>query len=161
MATCEKCAKLGSDYWEPESESSKQPAEGKIKIVATSLPTRRGISLSVTEDLEVVEDFGLRVRQAREKLGLNHEELGRKIGEKVSVLRKIESGRMVPDQKIAAKLEHALRIKLLVPVAEPETAPSSSPPSIGVTLGEIVHLKGEKRRRPEDESNHSPSERPF
>ena len=95
---------------------------------------------SLAETLEVAQDFGSRIRMAREELELSHEDLGRKIGEKVSVLRKIESGKMAPDHTLAEKLGHALKIRLLVSPSEPK-APSaaSSPPEI--TLGEVVQVK--------------------
>jgi len=159
MSTCGECAKLGSTYWEPQSKSLKQPAEKKTKTIARSVPIKREISVKVPEDLEIEDGFGLHVRRAREKLSLSYEELGRKIGEKVSVIKKIESGKMIPDQKLATKLEHALRIKLFVSRAEPETVFPSSPPRTSVTLGEVVHLKSEKRRSLEDEGNHSSSKR--
>jgi len=155
MMTCAKCAKLGSDYWEPESKSFRYSAKGKTGTIMKSAPVKKRKSVNVPEDLVIVENYGLLIKRAREKLGLKHEDLGRKIGEKVSVIRKVENERMMPDQKLAAKLEHALRIKLLVPLVEPETVLPSSPPSKGITLGEIVILKNGKRRRPKNEGNHS------
>jgi putative transcription factor len=72
---------------------------------------------------------------------LSHEDLGRKIGEKVSVLRKIESGKMTPDHRLAEKLQHALKIKLLVPPSEPKVPLTALPQPREVTLGEVVLLK--------------------
>jgi len=156
MTTCAECSELGSDYWKPESKSYRHPAETKTETAFRSIPVSRKKSVNVPEDSMAVEDFGLLVRQAREKLGLSHEELGRKIGEKVSVIRKIENEKMAPDQKLAAKLQHALRVKLFVPLVEPERTFPSSPPSKGVTLGEIAVLKNGKRRRlQKDEGDHS------
>ncbi len=76
---------------------------------------------------------------------LTHEDLGKKINEKVSVLRKIEGEKMTPDNLLTEKLQHALRIKLLVPVFEPKVpskALASRPAS--PTLGDIVQVKKEK-----------------
>ena len=98
----------------------------------------------VTENLELTRDFALQVRRAREGLELSHEDLGRKIGEKVSVLRKIESGKMTPDTMLAGKLEHALKIKLLVPPSEPKTPPIALPQPREMTLGELVGVKEKK-----------------
>jgi putative transcription factor len=95
----------------------------------------------VTETLELVGDLGQRVRQARRELELSHEDLGRKIREKVSVLRKIESGKMIPDLVLAEKLEHALKIKLRVPPSEPSVQPVSSSKPRGTTLGDLVQFK--------------------
>jgi len=143
MLVCNDCSKLGSVYWEAKTEP-------RLKKVAKRLPTpvlapRKQPSLSVAENIELVDDFGAKVRQAREKMGLNHEDLGKKISEKVSVLRKIESGKMTPDNLLTEKLQHALRIKLLVPVSEPKVpskALASRPAT--PTLGDLVRVKKEK-----------------
>ena len=95
----------------------------------------------MTETLELVGDFGQQVRQARRGLGLSHEDLGRKIREKVSVIRKIESGKMIPDLVLAEKLEHALKIKLRVPASEPKVQPVLSSKSRGTTLGDLIQFK--------------------
>jgi len=140
---CGNCAKLGSVYWEAKTEP-------KLKKVAKRLPQpilapRKQPPISVAETLELVDNFGAKVRQAREKMGLSHEDLGKKISEKVSVLRKIESGKMAPDNLVVEKLQHALRLKLLVPVSEPKVPPKAlaSKPAIS-TLGDIAQVKKEK-----------------
>jgi len=143
MLVCAECAKLGSVYWEAKTEP-------RMKKVSKRLPQpvlapRRQPSLTVEESLELVDDFGAKVRQAREKLGMSHEDLGKKISEKVSVLRKIESGKMTPDNLLTEKLQHALKIKLLVPVSEPKVPSTlaSSRPS-APTLGDIATVRKEK-----------------
>ncbi|MEM3617021.1 MAG: helix-turn-helix domain-containing protein, partial [Candidatus Bathyarchaeia archaeon] len=96
--------------------------------------------------LELVDDYDVKVRQAREKLGLTHEELGKKINEKVSVLKKVETRKIKPDDKLAAKLEHALRIRLLVPASQEKvpTTVVSKKPSRSLTLGDLVQLEKNK-----------------
>jgi len=141
MITCSECAKLGSGYWEAEPQR-------RTKRIAKPQPKqyipRKKQPPMVTEALELAGDFGLRVRRAREGLELSHEDLGRKIGEKVSVLRKIESGRMTPDLMLAEKLEHALKIKLLVPPSEPKVPSVALSQPRAITLGEVVRLKERK-----------------
>jgi len=107
----------------------------------------------LSEDLELIESFGARIREARREAGLSHEDLGRKIRERVSVLRKIETGKMTPDHILAQKLEHALKVALLVPPSEPKASRGFLSEPRGVTLGDIVNLKKgkaeetEKRKR--------------
>jgi len=141
MIVCGNCVKLGSVYWEarPRRRLKKvAKPQPKIFISGKRQPPKP------TEALELVDDLGLRVRRAREGLELSHEDLGRKIGEKVSVLRKIESGRMTPDHRLAEKLEHALRVKLLVPPSEPKAPSTALSRPHEITLGEVVHLKKRK-----------------
>ena len=46
--------------------------------------------------------------------------MGKKINERVSVINRIESGKMTPDTKLTRKLEKALNIKLLEKVDNDE-----------------------------------------
>ncbi len=96
---------------------------------------------------EIVEGYDSKIRQAREKLGLTHEELGKKINEKASVLSKLETGKMTPNNLLVTKLEHVLKIKLLVPIKEEKISqgfPKS--PNRETTLGDLIQLnkKGEE-----------------
>ena len=147
MLVCAECSKLGSVYWEAKTEP-------RMKKVSKRLPQpmiapRKQPPIIVEESVELIDDFGAKVRQSREKLGMSHEDLGKKISEKVSVLRKIESGKMTPNNLLIEKLQHALKIKLLVPVSEPKVpskALASSRPSVP-TLGDIAQVKKEKEKR--------------
>lgn len=160
MIVCQECAKLGSINSEPEVKSS-MPSHVSVKRTRrTPAPvflTRR-TTASVPEDLEIKEGFGSLVRTARERLGLSQEDLGKKIGEKVSILRKIEVERINPDRRLARKLEHFLKVELLVPTKDYEIPEdlSARPPSV-VTLGEIAELKTKSRRRSGNEGSSSSS----
>ena len=145
MTTCSSCAKLGSGEWKPEPASRGWPATSNTSIPKTAFIKKRGTAI-VSEDVVVVEGYGSLVRRTREKMGLSHVDLGRKIAEKVSVLKKIENEKMVPDQKVSEKLEHTLGIKLMVPLVVPKVPLPSIPSIKSVTLGEIVKLKDAKRR---------------
>jgi len=139
LMVCGECVKLGAIYWETRAPQSRRRV-----VKPPPRLSKRKPPPTITEALELVDDFGSRVRQGREKLGLSHEDLGRRIGEKVSVLRKVEGGRMVPDHRLANKLEHALQVKLLVPISEPKVPLVGLPHPREVTLGERVHLKRKK-----------------
>lgn len=142
MVVCEKCAQLGSMSW--ELQSSKRVNILLKPSSPKALQKRQPPSLP--EELELVVDFSLRVRRGREEMGLSQEDLGKKIGEKVSVLRKIESGKMAPDYKLAGKLEHILRIKLLAPLSKRKTPSKRLSTPREVTLGDVVRSRARKRR---------------
>lgn len=145
MLVCGECAKLGSVVWEDRTE----PRLKKVarRIAPPMLPPRKQPPLPVSDGLELTDDLGTKIRMAREKAGLSHQELGKRISEKVSVLRKIESGKMVPDNLLTEKLEHALRLKLLVPVSEPKvpTIALASRPA-APTLGDILKAEKDKKK---------------
>jgi putative transcription factor len=70
--------------------------------------------------MEIRLDYMKEIKSARELLGLSQDELGRKINEKPSVIGHLETGRLKPDDALARKLEHFLKIELFVPVEEIE-----------------------------------------
>ena len=78
------------------------------------------------QDLVLREDYGAVIKNARELLGITQEELGHKINEKPSMLGHLENGSMKPDDSLARKLEHALKIRLFVSEDEELTPPSSA-----------------------------------
>jgi len=141
MVVCSKCAELGSGYWEPKPQVRASRARRGINRQPVQPFAKRKQSTTVPEEFELVTDVGQQVRHARDQLNLSHEDLGRKIREKVSVLRKIESGKMVPDLALAERLEHALKITLRVPVSEPQVQSVSSSKPRGTTLGDLIQLK--------------------
>jgi len=142
LIVCTECGKLSSGYWEPKVQRrakksiSRQPIQPFIK---------RKQRTTVPETLELAENFGQLVRHARESLGMSHEDLGKKIRERVSVLRKIELGKMVPDLSLAEKLEHTLKIKLRVPTSEPKAQLNQSSRPHRTTLGDLIQFKVKKK----------------
>ncbi len=151
MIVCRDCAKLGSVYREIQPKRQRNVRKPIKPLSKVSM--KKASAPPLSEDLELVEDFGLRIREARREAGLSHEDLGRKIREKVSMLRKIETGKMTPDHLLAQKLEHTLKIKLLVPLSEPKASPRLLSKPHKVTLGEIVRLK----RKTEEAEKREPS----
>jgi uncharacterized protein (TIGR00270 family) len=71
-------------------------------------------------EYELDEDYHVKVRQAREKMGISQEELGRLLNEKPSVIRLIESKRLMPDTVLTRKLMHHMKLNLLVSTSDVE-----------------------------------------
>ena len=143
LVVCTDCAMLGSMSWELRPAGQRKPrAQVHRSLKQKSRPAiKRQSPLEPT--LELVADFGTRIRQAREAKRLRHEDLGRKINEKISVIRKLEGHKMKPDNKLAGKLEHALKIKLLAPPTD-EKLPKkllTAPSSRTLTLGDLIKSK--------------------
>ena len=147
LVVCGKCAKHGTIVWE-----EMKPKTARLKPSIARHPHLRiqsrkpSLQRAAESTLELAESFDVKIRQAREELGLSHEELGRRISEKVSVLKKIETGRMTPDNKLATKLEHALKIKLLVPISQEKTPQTKILKPVGreLTLGDLIQLNKKK-----------------
>ena len=145
LTVCSECSKHGKII--REEPTLKQ---GPPRKPLTPIPVKKKTA-TATVDItqEVVEGYDSKIRQAREKLGISHEELGKKINEKASVLRKLETGKMPPNNMLVTKLERALKIKLLVPVSE-EKIPQEIPklPNRELTLGDLMQLNKKGREEP-------------
>jgi putative transcription factor len=158
LTVCNECSKHGTIIWEETKPKAVTP---KPKATLQPLRTQSKKTTETTVDvgLELTENFDSKIRQAREKLGLSHEELGKKINEKVSVLRKIETGKIKPDNVLATKLEHALKVKLLIPASE-EKAPQTKipkPSARELTLGDLIQLNKKDMEKEEDKTERKQS----
>jgi putative transcription factor len=142
---CIECSKHGKIIYE-EIVPKQEPARKPFAPIPVKKQTPKA---TVDTTQEIVEGYDSKIRQAREKLGISHEELGKKINEKASVLRKIETGKMTPNNQLVTKLEHTLKIKLLVPVAE-EKSPQQIPkaPNRELTLGDLMQLNKKGMEEP-------------
>ncbi|HVP40423.1 MAG TPA: multiprotein bridging factor aMBF1 [Candidatus Krumholzibacteriaceae bacterium] len=149
MLVCSECEHYGSRSWEAETAPKPKPMPAlKPRLVSPPVPS---VQKTVQEAaLELVEDYPKKIRQAREKLGLTHEDLGRKINERVSLLKKIETGKMTPTQSLAEKLQHVLRIKLLAPAMEvkvPQKVLTAAKTRQEFTLGDLIKEKKTEETR--------------
>lgn len=94
LDVCETCARLG------------RRVSAQVRM---DMPERKQKGIAVSS---INPDFAVMIKSGRAKLGMNLEELGKKINEKASVLDRAEKG-MRPTDALARKLEKALKIKLL------------------------------------------------
>lgn len=71
-------------------------------------------------EYEIDPEYNLKIRQAREKMGLSQDQLGMMLNEKLSVVRMVETRKLKPDPLLARKFMHHLKINLLIPLSELE-----------------------------------------
>ena len=140
LTVCVECSKHGKvvtqDEYTPKQKPLGRPSP-RIPVMQQKKKTE--IKVEITQ--EITEDYTAKIRQAREKLGLTHEDLAKRINEKTSVIGKLETGKIQPSNILATKLEHALKIKLLTPITE-EKAATLTPKTANreVTLGDLIQL---------------------
>jgi len=92
------------------------------------------------EEVEVVEDYAERIRDAREGQGWTQQFLAHKLNERESFIKNIESGHMAPPVAVAKRLEKLLDIQLLEKPSRGEVETKVEPGS-DLTLGDIVNVK--------------------
>jgi len=91
---------------------------------------------------ELVEDYDVRIRRAREARGWKQADLGAKINERVTIIAKLESAAMIPNEALIRRLERALGIKLRekVPAVAVKKAGALGE---GMTLGDLLDMDEE------------------
>ena len=86
-------------------------------------------------DKELVSDYGVRIKKARQHQNLSREELGARIGEKTSTIAKIENQELRPLDKKVRYIEKILGIVLFQNV---ESAVVKKREVRGLTIGDLL-----------------------
>ncbi len=133
LRVCDRCAKFGTEVKAPARPVKAQGG------VPRPIVKRKERDIYDEIQTDLADDFPKRIQRARNAMGLNQEELGKKIGERKSVIQKLEHGDMIPTNKLIGKLERFLNIKLRVPRREEhKRAPAERRP---VTIGDLIDLE--------------------
>ena len=114
MIVCGGCSKLG------RSVGGALVRETHVRPIQASFVHRPAPAVASEAEYEMDPDYNVKIRQAREKMGLSQDDLGRILNEKPSVIRMVESKKLKPDPALTRKLTHHLKVTLLVPLSELE-----------------------------------------
>ena len=138
LLVCMKCSSLG----EPDIHIEKYPSRERRRALATPVKKKTGESRlpREIEELEIAEDYPKMIKEAREKKKMSQQELAKTVKERLSIIQKIELGKMTPDLRTSRALEHTLRIKLLLPRSE-TSVETDKPDQNGLTLGDVIQYK--------------------
>ena len=137
MVVCKECSKLGTVQKAPPKPKYLKQNKGK-KPANTR---KRNYPRNDEPSEELIEDFSFEVRKAREAKDWSREDLGKKINERVSVITRIETGKMTPDTKLTKKLERTLDITLLEKVDNIDLNQFINNSSGERTLGNVMKIK--------------------
>jgi putative transcription factor len=154
LTVCVECSKHGKIVTQEEyTPKPKSTSKSSTHIPVMQQKKKPKIRVEITQ--EIIPDYPVKIRQAREKLCLTHEDLAKRINEKTSVIGKLETGKISPSNILATKLEHALKIKLLTPIAE-EKNPQQIPKTAvnrEITLGDLIQFN----KSSEEQTERKPS----
>ena len=159
VLACNSCGKFGILIEEPTTPKTStkiafRGGESSIMSKPKSIPPPQTIPPSIPtkknrEEEELKEDYCEIIRHAREKLGLTRKELAESIFIRESMLARIETGKLVPDNDVKQKLEKTLEISLMVSTQDAanaaQYAQKNEPKSMRtLTLGDFAHIKKKK-----------------
>ena len=134
LDVCGNCARYGkpADKWTPVSRKI-SPTE---RVIVTHKP-RRDVFDKLQD--EIVPDYALVIKKARESQGLTIEELASKMMEKAALIRKIEREELIPEDTVRKKLETALNIKLTEKFSSQDQRGGGF--ISGTTLGDVAVIR--------------------
>lgn len=122
LNVCESCSDMGETV---ESKSTNQ------KRRKTSDPRTRKV---------LVDDYGSRIKKAREEEGISIKELSDELNEKSSLISKLEKQELKPENSLAEKLSDRLGVDLYT---NPEVTSYSQddPDDSKATLGDVADIE--------------------
>jgi len=135
LLLCERCAKRAVKAYPLGAQKAGQRKQAPR-------PPARAVRAGPAVVEEVVDNFAEVVREARERAGLTRDALAAMVGVKVSVIRRIEEGTLVPPVDLARKLERVLKVKLIEVVDEGALRGAGVGAGWEPTLGDVVVFKG-------------------
>ena len=103
LRVCKACAHYGTVVVENKNVRAGPVAHAKAN-------SRLYEQMNHDLEVEVEEDYGRKLKEAREKAGLKQTELANRINEKQSLLRKIENEEIVPSDEVMRKIKRVLNL---------------------------------------------------
>ena len=140
LNVCFKCKRFGRLVRAPN------PQQGRANPSGSPYQTHRPSS---RPEIELIENYGSKIRSAREKMGLPLNVLGEKISEKESFLDRIEKQKTRPPIPVIRKLEKELGIILTEETdnsSAPEEKSFKKSSSHALTLGDILEIERKKKK---------------
>ena len=133
LDVCGQCRRFGEIIERPT-----RPVERPVVPKPRYAPVRRRELIQM-----VTEDYANKIRQSREKTGLNQEQFAGRLNEKESVIQKMEAGQFTPSINLARKLERLLKIRLIEEYSEDGEIPiqTEKTKDESFTLGDFVKDK--------------------
>jgi len=126
--------------------SPQKSSGGSQRSRPTKKPTKRRGGPHLDE-MVLIKDYAETIRSARQKKGLNQEELAQAIGERITTLQSIEAGKLKPTQKVIRGLERELGISLLEAIGTVPLKKLRGKRAGGPTLGDVVKVKRKKSQK--------------
>ncbi len=137
LNVCAKCAKYGKKLgrnWQNVQQSDTDKPKPKAYVPR-----------EFREEYELIENYGHKIREIREKSNLTLEEFAKQLKERASYIDKIENHKAKPDKKLADKIYKQFKLKLYVPASESEGV-STSKKSQGMSLFDIYLMEKNNKK---------------
>ncbi|MDR0334710.1 MAG: multiprotein bridging factor aMBF1 [Methanomassiliicoccaceae archaeon] len=148
LNVCQNCMRFGEEYKAQQAAGSgkaKANAPAPSAAVIEERLQKREKRMQTkdvyanTQSVELVDDYGRVIKDARLAAGMDLEQFAASIFEKKGILAKVEANDLVPDEKLMKKIEKALNIKLTEVVQS--SVGTNKTPGTKMTLENFIKKK--------------------
>lgn len=146
LQACPKCARFGKPV-------TRRPKKRTIKPILRSQPIKKSQSRPIKppkkdflHDKILVDGYGRSIQEARRKHGLGRAEFAKMIKEKETLLARIEAEKVLPTDRVVAKIERELDIELKTEVTDEGSIIEDFIPK-STTIGSIAKIKRKKSNK--------------
>lgn len=140
LDVCGECAKFGTEVQQPKKSAVKASVAkrpGTAPVVIPPAKRKRDVFDYIVGD--IVDDFGVRIRNARMEKGWSQKDLAMEIKERELLIKKVEKGDLIPEDELRMKLEKVLDIRLIDVATEDEAKRKAD--TLVPTLGDVISIK--------------------
>ncbi|MFX1501131.1 MAG: multiprotein bridging factor aMBF1 [Promethearchaeota archaeon] len=144
ITVCYNCAQHGVKIQKPPKTTHVSKSYSQDRRTP---PKRQIRNRGLTDEYELIPDYAKKIRNKRSSLELNQDQFAQKLNEKPSLIRRIETGKVEPNIKLAKKIEEVYKIKILKKTDEIEVDVQNNKymkKSSGISLGDIAFIKKKK-----------------
>ncbi len=151
MPSCELCGKDTDSLTKTKIEGAKLDVcdscadmGEKVETPSKNVKTKKKSSSSTSKKRNtksLANDYGEKVKEAREGKQLSIQELSDELNEKASLLKKIEQEKLKPEKSLAEKLEKKFDIQLYVNPEVSDYDDRDSSDDRKATLGDVADVK--------------------
>ncbi len=96
------------------------------------------------DEYELIPDYGVVIRRARERMGWTQEDLAKMLRVKLSYIKKVEANKLIPEPHIMRKIEKLLNVKLTMSEEELSKEVFIEEEVDEYTLGDLIRGYGEE-----------------
>jgi putative transcription factor len=145
LFACSKCAKFGKPV--VKKRQQKQSVKRTITPSSNKRTSSKTFKTPKKEFLDekiLVDGYGTIIQEARRSRGLGRAEFAKMIKEKETLLARIEAEKVLPTDRIVAKIERELDIELKTEISEEGSVFEDTIPK-STTIGSIAKIKRRKK----------------
>jgi putative transcription factor len=147
LQVCAKCGKFGTEVQQVRrtdvQRQSARAAQGARAPPMMVVPAQRKRDMFDYMEGDIVEDYAVRIRNARMEKGLSQKDLALQLMIKELLIKKIEKSELIPEEEVRKKLEKALGIKLVD--VQTSDAEKKTQAKITQTLGDLTVIRKAKK----------------